>query len=172
MQLKGCVLHAGLLIQTVEEKPMTTNFIYREIEISAPMAHVWKALTDHKELAKWFCAEADKPFKVGEISRGKIHGGCNHDDLDWESEIVAMDPQTYFAWKWHPGAPIDGENYSDAERTLVEFRLKPTTSGTVVSVRESGFEKVPMTRREKALAQNNAGWDAQLKNLEGHFEHA
>lgn len=148
---------------------MTTNSIYREIEIAAPMTHVWNALTDHKELAKWFCAKADKPFKVGEVSRGKIVG-CGHDDLPWASEIVAMDPETYFAWKWHPG--IDKGSDRDAERTLVEFRLKPTDTGTLLSVRESGFENVPAAKRAEILAGNNAGWDAQLANLEGHFEHA
>lgn len=149
---------------------MTKNFIYREIQINAPLTTVWKAITDHKELAKWFCAHADKPFKVGEVSRGKIVG-CGHDDLEWNSEVVAMDPETYFAWKWHPGINKNEAN-RDHERTLVEFRLKPAAGGTMVSVRESGFENVPAAKRAEVLAGNNAGWDAQLKNLEGHFEHA
>jgi uncharacterized protein YndB with AHSA1/START domain len=148
-----------------------TNFIYREIEISAPMSDVWKALTDHKELGNWFCAQADKPFKVGEASRGKIVG-CGHDELEWNSEIIAMDPETYFAWKWHPGLPVEGETYRDENRTLVEFHLKPTNNGTVVSVRESGFENIPASRREKTLEGNNAGWDAQMENFKGHFQHA
>lgn len=146
-----------------------TNFIYREIEINAPMGHVWKALTDHNELGKWFCAKADKPFKVGEVSRGKIVG-CGHDDLPWASEIVAMEPETYFAWKWHPGVNKGADR--DSERTLVEFRLKPAGNGTLVTVRESGFENVPAAQRAEALAGNNAGWDSQLENLKGHFQYA
>jgi len=47
-----------------------TDRIEKVIELSAPLARVWRALTDHKEFGIWFRVELEGPFVVGQISRG------------------------------------------------------------------------------------------------------
>jgi hypothetical protein len=43
-------------------------------------------------------------------------------------------------------------------RTLVEFRLEKTASGTLLVVTESGFDKLPEDRRLEGFRRNEGGW--------------
>ena len=45
---------------------------------------------------------------------------------------------------------------------------RPVEGGTLLSVVESGFDKVPPHRRMDAFRQNSEGWDGQMKNIEKH----
>ena len=36
--------------------------IEKTIELKAPVARVWKALTDYQEFGKWFRVQLDGPF--------------------------------------------------------------------------------------------------------------
>ena len=56
--------------------------------------------------------------------------------------------------------------------TLVEFRLEKTASGTLLTVTESGFDKVPAERRAEAFRMNDKGWTTQVKNIEAHVAHS
>ena len=50
----------------------TTDRIEKVIELKAPVARVWRALTDHEEFGKWFRVRLDGPFVAGQVSRGNI----------------------------------------------------------------------------------------------------
>jgi len=53
-------------------------------------------------------------------------------------------------------------------RTLVEFRLEKTASGTLLVVTESGFDKLPEDRRLEGFRRNEGGWAEQMKNIESY----
>jgi hypothetical protein len=36
-------------------------------------------------------------------------------------------------------------------------------------VTESGFDKIPVHRREAAILRNDSGWAQQLNNIEAHL---
>ena len=40
--------------------------IQKVAELAAPVARVWRALTDHEEFGQWFHVRLDAPFVVGE----------------------------------------------------------------------------------------------------------
>ena len=61
--------------------------------------------------------------------------------------------------------PVD---YSSSPRTLVEFRLKPISGGTLLILTESGFEGIPADWRPEAYRRNDGGWTEQMKNIESH----
>jgi hypothetical protein len=50
----------------------------------------------------------------------------------------------------------------------VEFRLHATAGGTLLTVTESGFEKIPSERRAEAFLRNDGGWKQQMKNIEAY----
>ena len=56
-------------------------------------------------------------------------------------------------------------DYSAEPTTLVEFRLEETAGGTAVTITESGFDRLPSTRRAEAFRMNEAGWTGQSKKL-------
>jgi uncharacterized protein YndB with AHSA1/START domain len=143
--------------------------IAKQIELKAPLARVWQALTDHREFGAWFRVKLDGPFVVGEISRGRIaYPGYEH--LKWEARITRMEPQSVFAFTWHPYAVDPNKDYSQEKPTLVEFRLQQTPTGTLLHLTESGFEEIPAARRAEALRMNDGGWTQQMQNIARHVD--
>jgi hypothetical protein len=50
----------------------------------------------------------------------------------------------------------------------VEFTLAETPEGTMLTVVESGFERIPAAMRARAFRENSAGWDEQMENITRH----
>jgi uncharacterized protein YndB with AHSA1/START domain len=141
--------------------------IEKQIEIAAPISCVWRALADYREFGEWFRVKLDGPFVVGQWARGRItYPGYEH--LKWEVQIERIDPERYLSFKWHPYAVDPNTDYSGEAPTLVEFRLEPTQKGTLLTVRESGFDRIPAHRRMEALRMNEGGWAEQVKNIDQH----
>jgi hypothetical protein len=86
--------------------------------------------------------------------------------LTFEIQVVRLQPETLFGFTWHPYAIDPKVDYSQETPTLVEFRLQKSATGTLLTLTESGFDKIPAHRRDEALRMNTGGWDAQLQNIE------
>jgi uncharacterized protein YndB with AHSA1/START domain len=143
------------------------NRIEKRIELKAPVSRVWRALTDHREFGEWFRVRLDGPFVPGQIARGQItYPGYEH--IRFEVVVQKMETERLFSYTWHPYAVDSKVDYSSEEPTLVEFKLEKTTTGTLLTVTESGFEKIPSDRRSEAFRMNEGGWSEQLKNIESH----
>ncbi len=54
--------------------------------------------------------------------------------------------------------------------TLVEFRLEAVAEGTALTIVESGCDRVPAHRRERAFRMNEGGWAGQVENIRKHVE--
>ena len=126
--------------------------IEKRIELKAPVARVWRALTDYREFGEWFRVKLEGPFVPGKVSRGQVtHPGYEH--LQWEAVVQKMEPEKIFSFTWHPYAVDPKVDYSKETPTLVEFRLEKTPAGTLLVVTESGFDKIPAGRRAEAFLQ-------------------
>lgn len=141
-----------------------TDRIEKQIELKAPVARVWRAITDHQQFGEWFKVKIDGPFVPGEVSRGHItHPGYEH--IQWDAVVKDMQPERYFAYTWHPYAIDPKVDYSAEPRTLVEFHLEPADGGTLLRITESGFDKIPAHRRAEAFKMDDSGWTGQIKNI-------
>jgi uncharacterized protein YndB with AHSA1/START domain len=150
---------------------MNTNRIEKRIELKAPVSRVWRALTDHVEFGQWFGVKMEGPFVPGRASRGKItHPGYEHITL--EAVVQKMEAEKVFSFTWHPYAVDSGVDYSKEPPTLVEFRLEETKEGTLLTLTESGFDKLPSGRLPEAFRMNDQGWTEQLKNIKRHVTQA
>src|SRR5881392_3964769 len=145
-----------------------TDRIEKRIALNAPVPRVWRALTDHREFGQWFRVRLDAPFAPGQISTGHItYPGYEH--IKWQAVVREMQPEKLFSFTWHPYAIDPGVDYSSEPPTLVEFRLEPNPAGgTLLTLTESGFEKLPPQRRDLAFRMNDGGWAHQMKNIETH----
>ena len=85
-----------------------------------------------------------------------------------EVMVQTMQPQQIFSFTWHPYAIDPKIDYSKEPSTLVEFRLEKTGTGTLLTVTESGFDKIPADRRFEAFRKNEGGWTQQLENIEAY----
>jgi uncharacterized protein YndB with AHSA1/START domain len=143
------------------------NRIEKRIELKAPPARVWKALTNHEEFGEWFRVKLEGPFVPGQVSRGRItYPGYEH--VGWEATVKEIKPEQLFSFTWHPYAVDPNVDYSQETPTLVEFHLQASATGTLLTVTESGFDKIPAHRQIEALRMNDGGWAEQMKNIERH----
>jgi uncharacterized protein YndB with AHSA1/START domain len=141
--------------------------IEKQVEIKAPVARVWRALTDYREFGEWFRVKLDGPFVAGENSHGFITWpGYEH--LEWNAAVQKIEPERLFSFTWHPYGIDPKIDYTKETPTLVEFMLEQTAEGTLLKVVESGFDKVPAERRELAFRMNDGGWTQQMKNIEAY----
>jgi uncharacterized protein YndB with AHSA1/START domain len=144
-----------------------TDRIEKRIELKAPVARVWRAITDYREFGEWFRVKLEGPFVRGQVTRGQItHPGYEH--VKWEATVKEMQPERLFSFTWHPYAVDPKTDYSKETPTLVEFRLEKIPTGTLLEVTESGFDKIPAHRRDEALRMDDSGWAGQLRNIERH----
>jgi len=143
--------------------------IEKVIDLKAPVARVWRALTDHEEFGTWFRVRLDGPFVPGQVSRGHItYPGYEH--LRWEAVVQKMEPERLFSFTWHPYAVDPKADYTQESPTLVEFTLEQIATGTRLRVVESGFDRLPAHRRDEAFRMNEGGWSAQAENIARHVE--
>jgi uncharacterized protein YndB with AHSA1/START domain len=143
------------------------NQVKKQIEIAAPLSRVWRALTDSRQFGEWFLVKMDGPFVAGRPVGGQItHPGYEH--LRMEIVVKAIEPETLFSYTWHPYAIDPKVDYSKEESTLVEFRLEATAFGTLLTVTETGFDKIPAARRAEAIRMNDGGWAQQVKNIQAY----
>ena len=145
----------------------STDQIERSILINAPAERVWRALSDPKEFGTWFgCKLEGQQFAPGQRARGQITI-CGHEDAVFDATIERMEPPSLMSYRWHPYAVNPAVDYSKEEATLVTFTLQAMENGsTLLTVVESGFDKVPAHRRVEAFHMNSKGWEGQLRNIE------
>jgi uncharacterized protein YndB with AHSA1/START domain len=168
----------------------TSDRIEKQVTLRAPVSRVWRALTDAREFSSWFGLRLE-----GDFAAGKPIAGVFDERLD-EAAIMAhqknmglapsrvvmpppgstfctverMEPERLFSFRWIPYG-VDAEIDPTSEpTTLVEFRLEPVPEGTRLTITESGFDRVPAHRRERAFRMNEGGWAGQAENLRKHVE--
>jgi uncharacterized protein YndB with AHSA1/START domain len=146
---------------------MQTDRIEKQALLAAPIARVWRAISDAREFGSWFRIALEGEFREGETIRGKIlHPEYEH--LTAELRVERIAPPAYFSYRWHPYAVDPQVDYSQEPMTLVEFELREVPGGTQLTIRESGFDRLPAGRRPEALRMNDGGWTAQLENVSQH----
>lgn len=156
--------------------PTTTDRIEKQILLRAPLARVWRSLTEPAEFSAWFGAQLDTPFTPGARVRGPMTGksSCassahaSGHPFVLEFVVERVEPKRHFSFRWHPYAIDPKADLSREPSTLVEFHLEEVPEGTRLVVTESGFDALPPERRDLAFRMNEGGWAAQLANVERH----
>jgi uncharacterized protein YndB with AHSA1/START domain len=150
----------------------STDRIERKVLIKATRARVWRALSDAAEFGAWFGVNfAGKTFVADEPVQGKItYPGYEH--LTMEVQIDRIEPERLLSWRWHPAAIDPAVDYSREPMTLVVFELEEVEGGVMLSVVESGLDKIPLERRATVMRLNSSGWDEQMENIKKHVAKA
>jgi hypothetical protein len=63
-------------------------------------------------------------------------------------------------------------DYSAEPTTLIVFELEEMKDGVMLTVTESGFDQIPLTRRVKAFPANEQGWGMVVKLIEEYLVRA
>jgi uncharacterized protein YndB with AHSA1/START domain len=171
---------------------MSQDKIEKRTFLRAPIARVWRAISDSQEFGKWFGFQLQSAFVAGETVRGTFEGKLDEAAIVQHQQrlglrpskvnvptgslvfctVERIEPERYFSFRWIPYG-IDAEaDPANEPTTLVEFLLEPTADGTWLSIVESGFDQVPAHRRERAFRMNEGGWAAQAENVAKYVQGA
>jgi uncharacterized protein YndB with AHSA1/START domain len=140
-----------------------TDRIEKTVIIKAPRGRLWRALSDARQFGEWFQVKLDGQFKAGET----IHGTITYPGYEgrtMEMLVERIEPERFFSYRWHPGDP--NHDYRAEPMTLVEFTLEDVPGGTRLTIVESGFDQIPLSRRAEAFRMNEGGWAEQLENIQ------
>jgi uncharacterized protein YndB with AHSA1/START domain len=146
----------------------STDRIEKTVVLRAPRTRVWQALTDAEAFGQWFGVKFSGPFPPEGPVGGRItHPGYEH--VPFDITIERVEPERLFAWRWHPNAVEPGVDYSTEPTTLVSFELTDVAEGTRLTVVESGFDGIPLSRRATAYRGNDEGWAQQMVAIERYL---
>lgn len=130
--------------------------------IKAPPERVYDAISTGQGLDEWFTKGAEVEARPG----GHIHFRWKDWGVDcYTGEargpvLEARSPER-FVFQW----PADSGGYE----TTVQFDLSPTDHGTMVRVREEGYEDSPVGMQD--LLNRVAGWAEALTILKFYLEY-
>ena len=158
---------------------MSTDRIEKKVLLRAPLARVWRAISDATEFGSWFGVKFDTPFTPGAKLRGVVVPTTVNEEVakaqkpyegtPFEITVEQMEPERLFSFRWHPFAIEPGVDYSLEPTTLVAFTLEKTADGIMLTITESGFDQIPLARRAKAFSANEGGWSKQVELIEAYL---
>ena len=161
---------------------MSEDRIDKSIVLRATRDRVWRALTDSSEFGSWFGMKLDGPFVPGANVRGVIAPTTvdatvaaaqkEYEGFPVEIIIEKIEPKQLFSFRWHPYAVDREVDYTTEPTTLVEFVLEDAPDGIMLTVSESGFDRIPLSRRAKAFLANEQGWTMVVTLIEKYVANA
>jgi uncharacterized protein YndB with AHSA1/START domain len=164
----------------MSESETTPDRIEKKIVLRASQSRVWKAVSDSQQFGIWFGVAFAGPFVAGEAIRGTIQPTKVDDDVAKQQEphrghpfdwtVEKLEPERLISFRWHPFAIDKNQDYSSEPTTLVVFELSTVENGTLLTITESGFSKIPLARRAQAFTANEGGWEHQTKLLQKYLE--
>lgn len=127
--------------------------IHFEIEINAPPSKVWTKLATLEGMNEWLSKKLIFEFREGGRFQMEV---SMEGDFTFFGEVVKIDPQKELAFTW-----TEHEKGKDPwpVSTLVSFKLKPTQSGTLVSLTHTGFEALQGELARDEYEGHIVGWE-------------
>jgi len=152
--------------------------IVKRVLLRAPRERVWQAISDSQEFGTWIGADFEGPVMAGKTVRGHIaptrvdpeiaRKQQPHAGTPIAVDVESVEPGRLLAFRWHPfsgpGTDVEAE-----PTTLVELALEDAPDGTLLTVTESGFDRIPAARRAAAFESNEKGWTAQMSLIEKYL---
>lgn len=158
---------------------MNTDRIEKRVLLKAPQERVWQAISDYRQFGIWFGVSFEGPFVAGAPLHGRITLTTvdpevaklqkPYENLAFDIRVERVEPIHHFSFRWHPHAHDPGVDYSKEKMTLVVFELAAAPGGTLLTITESGFDRIPLARRAAAFAANDGGWTHQCKLIEKYL---
>ena len=158
------------------------DHIVKRILLRTTRARAWRALTDSRQFGEWFGVRFDAQFAAGAFLRGVVVPTTVDDEvaqaqrpyegLPFEVSIDRIEPERLFAFRWHPFAVEPGVDYASEPTTLVVFTLEEVADGVMLTVTESGFDRIPLERRVRAFTANEQGWTMVATLIEKYLARA
>jgi len=155
--------------------------IKKAVLLHLPHERVWQAISDAKQFGTWFGVDFDGGFVAGARLTGRIvptkvdqeiaKSQAPYAGQSFECVVNCIEPMQRFSFRWHPFAVESAIDFTKEPMTLVEFTLAPAPDGTLLTISESGFDRIPVARRARAYAAHEQGWEGQTRLIAKYLAH-
>jgi uncharacterized protein YndB with AHSA1/START domain len=147
----------------------TDDSVEKTIELRAPRARVWRAISNAQDFGTWFGLgeplELEGDFVPGARIMARWAG---RKDLELFFMIDTVEPERALTFRWVPYEIAEGDDPARHPMTRIEMRLADTAVGTRLTITESGFAALPADKQYKR-EQNGMGWAIQLQSIAQHL---
>ncbi|HEX2248881.1 MAG TPA: SRPBCC domain-containing protein [Gemmatimonadales bacterium] len=140
---------------TERTKTPKTRSAEGEITIDATPERIWQAMTDEREMVRWFPLDA----KVEPGPNGSVYLSWLNEFAE-TAEIQVWDPPHHLrtAWSFHPEGPTQ----------ITDYYIEARGGRTVVRAVTSGF---PLDQSwDDWVEGTNRGWAFELRSLKHYLE--
>jgi uncharacterized protein YndB with AHSA1/START domain len=144
--------------------------VVSQIQIAAPPERVFQALTDPKQVMRWWTSDvcqidsfAMEPKPGGHWRYDSKQGTLNVNGVSkfhCEGEVLEYDPPRLLAYSW-----IANWHDDKSRRTIVRWELAAKSGGTHVKVTHSGLAQEPTARKDYS-----GGWPGVVEQLKKFIE--
>jgi uncharacterized protein YndB with AHSA1/START domain len=156
--------------------------IEKKVVLRAPRDRVWRAISDAREFGTWFGMEVAGAFAPGAVLDAVIRPTKMDPEVAKQQAPYAgypfrmiidrVEPERVVSFRWHPYALDAGTDPATEPMTTVVFEIADAPGGVLLTITESGFDRVPLARRAKAFADNERGWTEQVRLVEKYLAQA
>jgi uncharacterized protein YndB with AHSA1/START domain len=138
------------------------------IEIKAPRAEVWKALTDPEQIRRYFLggAEVRTDWRVG--SPIVFAGEWNGQKFEDKGEVVTFEPERELAYSHF--SPMSGKPDAPENYHLVDITLGGQAETTTVTLEQSNLARDVSAEDRASREQFEQNWRQMLEGLRGTAE--
>lgn len=134
--------------------------VTQTVQVGATPERVWRALTDPAELRQWYAPGCQ--WEIPTLAPGAGVRFFNSDTDIQGATITALIPGRRFALLWRPDAILP------TSAILTTYDMSATADGTVVTLRHSGYESVPVDQRAAWLEADRGAVPTILSALARH----
>lgn len=133
---------------------MNTDPVVVEQTYDAPVAEVWRAITDKDQMRQWFF-ETMTDFEPEPGFEVQFNVRCEGRDYPHEWKVTEVDSEKRIVYGWryggHPG------------NSTVVWELSETPSGTKLTFTHEGIETFPQDNPVFSRESTQAGWNYLLR---------
>lgn len=145
--IEGGIQHIACLEEYLAQAKTTEPFVIERL-LNAPVATVWKAITNKEEIKKWYFELTEFEPEVGfEFS---FTGGTEGKSYLHLCKVTAADKEKKLAYAWH----YDGYKGN----TEVTFELFAEGDKTRLLLTHTGLNTLPKNNKDFAYENFEEGW--------------
>jgi uncharacterized protein YndB with AHSA1/START domain len=134
--------------------------VERTIWIDAPRERVWRAITEDRQIARWW---PPGNWEIPSLETGaSVKFGTDPHVSLATIEVVHPPRQFTLHWQPNPTFPVD--------TMITTFLLEEENGGTRVTVTQTGFEALTEDVRQQQLDKTGQGYTTVLQNLKALVE--
>jgi uncharacterized protein YndB with AHSA1/START domain len=141
----------------------STGIIEKKVLIQASPAVIFRALTEAKDLAQWFCDRVTSDPRVGGELKAYWRLGAGGQPQRGRAIFTSLTADTQVELRW---VDEGGEESAAADRHTICYTIRLKRGNSEVTVRDAG----PPLADEEDHEILSQGWISVLRDLKEHCE--